>query len=181
MSLNNIDLPGVVIADLYKTIQAGSEKSSAASTATAIDKHRPHTEVEAGLQGAHWKFLGNNGKNVTIITNQKTAVYLPDDELTFLTGILGACKLSIADVAILNLNNYESISYKELLTHLESKTVLLFGVDPVAFGLPLSFPYFQVQAFANASFLYSPSLRELQTDKVLKSKLWVCLRRIFGI
>jgi len=47
--------------------------------------------------------------------------------------------------------------------------------------MPLSFPEFQVQAFNNCIFLHTPVLEVLETDKVLKSKLWVCLKRMFGV
>jgi hypothetical protein len=47
--------------------------------------------------------------------------------------------------------------------------------------LPLNFPHYQIQPFANCSFLYTPSLSEVETDKVQKSKLWVALRRLFNI
>lgn len=181
MSLNNIDLPGKVIAHLYKTLQVDEENSYTHQSEKPIDIPKLQTETGNGLKEYNLKFLGNNAKNITIITSHETAVYLPDEELTFLTGILVACKLTLADVAIINFYHQAPGSYKELLSSLKSQTVILFGVQPEVFGLPLSFPYFQVQPFANTSFLYSPALKELANDKILKSKLWVCLRRIFGI
>jgi hypothetical protein len=125
--------------------------------------------------------LGENRKNILIVVNHNNVVYLPDDELNFLTGILGACKLSIGDVAIVNLNNHSGASYKELINYFKSKNIFLFGVEPATFGLPMSFPHFQLQSFGNNSFLFSPVLKDLENDKLLKSKLWVCLKRVFGI
>ena len=70
---------------------------------------------------------------------------------------------------------------RNLLTFFKSKIVLLFAVEPASFGLPMSFPHFQIQPFAGNSFLFSPSLKELENDKMLKSKLWVCLKRLFNL
>jgi hypothetical protein len=133
----------------------------------------------AALPG--WKWLGENRKNILVIVSYPDAVHLPDHDLDFLTGILSACKLSMADVAVVNLNNHPDASYKELVAFFKTRIVLLFAVEPALFGLPMSFPHFQIQPFAGNSFLFSPSLKELENDKILKSKLWVCLKRLFNL
>ncbi len=99
----------------------------------------------------------------------------------YLTNMLSACKLNLGDVAIINLNKIPDPSYKEILNTLNGNILLLFGTDPALLNLPVSFPYFQVQLFSSYTFLYIPSLDEIRNDKILKSKLWVCLRRIFNV
>jgi hypothetical protein len=179
MDLNHINLPAFVIADLYHSslIDAGETAAKPKPEEIFIEKKSIHDRTET----MDWKYLGENRKNILIIVNHKDGVHLSDDDLNFLTGILGACKLNIGDVAIVNLNNHPGASYKELTSYLKSRRVFLFGVEPAAFGLPMSFPHFQLQSFANISFLFSPVLKELENDKLLKSKLWVCLKRIFEI
>jgi hypothetical protein len=174
MDLNNIELPAFIVADLYQSslIETGEIPLKAQAITATIEKEQPVNV---------WKSVGGNQKNVLVIVNYTDAVHLPDSDLTFLTGILGACKLSLADVAIVNLNNHPEASYKELTAFFKSKIVLLFAVEPTAFGLPMSFPHFQIQPFASNSFLFSPSLKELENDKLLKSKLWVCLKRLFTL
>jgi len=127
------------------------------------------------------KSLGGNQKNILVVVKNANITYLPDEDLEFLTNILKACKLNLEDVAIVNTNNNPGEGYKEYLKNWSSKIVLLFGVDPVSFDLPVNFPEFQVQSLTNTKFLYSPSLNECRTDKLLKSKLWVSLQRIFGL
>ena len=175
MDLNNIELPGIMVADLYQsTLVDGTEaKEKAAITTVAA--------APIAQEKSTFKSLGNNQRNVLIVVKSNEAVYLPDNELEFLTGILGACKLSLADVAIVNLTNYHDASYKELTSFFKSKIALLFDVEPAQFGLPMNFPHYQIQPFANNSFLYSPSLKSLENDKVEKSKLWVCLKRLFNL
>ncbi len=169
MDLNNIKLSPALVADLYQSSLIEMNEQPIVSYDRKNDEQ---TKL---------KWLGENKKNVLLIVNYEDAVYMPDDDLNFLIGILGACKLGIADVAIVNLSNHPDFTYKELLAQFKSKTIFLFGAEPADLGLPLSFPNFQIQAFANSSFLSSPSLKQLEADKVLKSKLWVCLKNIFNL
>jgi hypothetical protein len=175
MSINNIELSAQAIADLYTTSLV---------TAESVSKNTIVKEEVANVAApvaSIWKYLGNNQQNVLIIVNTAAAVHLPDGELSFLTGILTACKLSVADVAILNLHNYPTAVCKELTTHFTSKNVILFGIEPAAFGLPMSFPKYQVQAFTGISYLYAPTLSELENNKAEKMKLWTCLKKMFDI
>ena len=181
MDLNHIELPAFVIADLYHSSLVEDNSTSLKNPVVAEVIKEKILPVSPADPGSTWKSLGSNQKNILIIINNKEAVHLPDNELTFLTGILGACKLSLADVAIVNCNNHPEVSYKELTSSFKSKIVLLFDMEPASFGLPMSFPHYQIQAFAGNSFLYSPSLKELENDKLEKSKLWVCLKRLFNL
>jgi hypothetical protein len=174
MDLNHLKLPGSVIADLYKSLLIDPDETTVTQAVTEIKESLTASDSD-------WKSLGENKKKVLILVNYQDSVYLPDNDLELLTGILGACKLSMADVAIVNHNNCPDATYKELVTFFKSKIVLLFAIEPASFGLPMNFPHFQIQPFAENSFLFSPSLKELENDKVLKSKLWVCLKRLFNL
>ncbi len=171
MDINTIKLPVSVIADIYHSYLIEGNEQMQEDLAPIIKQEK----------NAKWKSLGSNDKNILIIVNSSEAVHLPDNELTFLTGVLTACKLSIADVAIVNRHHYPDAGYKELTSFFASKIVLLFEIEPAAFGLPMNFPNYQIQAFAGNSFLYAPSLKQLENDKIEKSKLWVSLKRLFNI
>ena len=181
MDLNHIKLPATVIADLYKSSLVEREenltKKEAPATLPKQEIRPANTEIEV----KSWKSLGNNLKHIMIIVNKADVVYLPDNELNFLTGILAACKLDIGDVAIINLGNHPGTTNKDLVSYFKSKNVFLFGVEPADFGLPMNFPHFQEQKFTGIKYLFSPSLNELENDKLLKSKLWICLKQIFNI
>ena len=181
MDLNHLELPSFVVAGLYRSslIETGEMTEQFQPLTIALEDDPVQDIPTNRVTG--WKCLGENRKNILFIVSYKEAVYLPDDEFQFLTGILGACKLNMSDVAIVNMNNYPEPAYKELTSFFKSRIVLLFAVEPAAFGLPMSFPHFQIQPFANNSFLFSPSLKELENDKLLKSKLWVCLKRLFNL
>ena len=173
MDINHIELPAAAIADLYTSSLVDTGEISARPPQLV-------TETEQESMAAGLRSLGENKKNILIIVDYADAVHIPDNELQFLTNMLMACKLSLADVAIVNLHQ-QRISYKELLSEYKSRIALLFDTEPAGFGLPMSFPFFQIQPFAGCSFLYTPSLKELEEDKILKSKLWVSLRRLFNI
>lgn len=181
MGLNNIDLPAIVVEQLYNSSLVGNntDAEEKQTISAAIKTETASKTKESPAE--EWKSLGNNNKKILIVLKSEEAVHLPDNQLTFLTGILSACNLSLADVAIVNTNNHPEVLYKELTTFFASKVVLLFDIEPAAFGLPMSFPFYQIQAFAGNSFLYSPSLNNLENDKVEKSKLWVCLKRLFNL
>ncbi len=161
MNLNNIRLKANMLADLYKN-------SLVETSAVSVSEKE------------QMKYLGNNQKNILVVVSHQTVPFLPDDELNFLTNILAACKLSIADIGIINNNHADQTGLQSMINS-EAKNVLLFGVEPLAIGLPINFPAFQLQPFNNRTYLYAPVLSQIENDKALKSKLWSALKVLFGI
>lgn len=188
MSLNDISLSPFVAASLYRSslIANDSNESIVKSPAPGIKEEKKKKETEDDPIATDpidtgWKHLGNNNKNILIVVNHTDVTHLPDEELGFLTAILSACKLNLGDVAIINMNNYSDKTHRDFISHFNSRIILLFGYDPLSFGLPIDFPHFQVQGLNNSTFLYSPAMSERNTDPLFKSKLWVCLKKIFGL
>jgi hypothetical protein len=109
-------------------------------------------------------------------------VFVPEADLQFLTKMLGACKLNMADVAIIN-HATAPVAIDQLKVQLQPKSLLLFGVEPADIQLPISFPPFKEQAYAGTTYLFTPSLtalnQETEEAKLLKRKLWECLKRMF--
>src|SRR5215216_6730043 len=85
MSLNNIVLTDGQIAHLYPGVLIEPK------TTATIPKKSP-------------SYLGNNERKILLLVNYPVDLFLPDKELSFLTSVLSACKLSLADVAIVNIN-----------------------------------------------------------------------------
>jgi hypothetical protein len=174
MSFENVTLPDFLLADLFKNI-------------FIINETDPET---LSLQGNFHenspvvKFLGNNEKNITILLRHAAEVFLPDRHLDFLTKILVACQLNIADVAIVN-EGSKFLEINTLKAHLNPRQIILFGIDPAEIKLPLHFPHFKVQHYAGSTYLSVPSLDQLNIDtdeaKLLKTKLWVCLKSLFEV
>ena len=99
-------------------------------------------------------------------------------ELTFLTNILSACNLSLADVALVNWHNKETASF---VSELKSKKVILFGISPLQFDLPFNFPHFQIQNFDKTDYLTAPALAAISNDVNSKKELWTSLKKMFNI
>ena len=172
MSLNSIKFEPADIASLYKN-----------SLVEINAKKQVSTQAKAGDEpnAAGWKYLGENKKKTLVIVRSTDAVHIPDKQLSFLTKLLAACNLNLADVAILNFQDHNSSTFNEILNYFKPKVVLLFDVEPGEFGLPMVFPQFQVQGYKDTVFVSSPALDIIEPDKSLKGKLWVCLKKIFNL
>jgi hypothetical protein len=195
MSFDKIILPDSVLADLYKdsVVLINNELKSAAPTAgnaveenaddmiLVIEKPSVKTIAQNG-KGLSW--LGSNNKNITIIVNDGNAIHLEDGLLEILSAILAACKLSLADVAIINTATQE-VTDKIIRKELKPRVVLLFGVETKSVDLPFSIPMYKTQSFDNCTYLQAASLENMKGTsneaKLEKSRLWVCLKTIFGI
>jgi hypothetical protein len=166
MSLDNIQLPATILQGLYSKSLYDLE----------TDK-----SVLDDIQTGNITSLGSNQKKIAVLVSSAAAIYLPDEELNFLLGILTACKLSMADIALINVAKNPGLVYTAVTEELKAEKIFLFGLDADALALPLQFPHYQVQQFNNQVYLSSVSLNELQANKEEKMKLWNCLKKIFAL
>jgi hypothetical protein len=166
MDINNLKLTPANVTALFKNILYAQESKQAG---------RILEEKTA------FKYLGQNNKKILLLVNYTDAAFLPDKPLDFLTSILSACKLNLADVAIINCTNAGEVNYKALTKELQMQHAILFDISPDSLSLPVNFPLYQIQAFSNCTYLYVDSLEALEADKELKTKLWLCLKKIFGV
>jgi hypothetical protein len=129
-------------------------------------------------------FLGDNQKHIVILVNDIEAVYLRDEWLHFLSNILGACKLNLGDVAIVNHAN-NPMFFTDFQQQLAPQYFLLFDVPTQNIKLPFTVPFYQLQQFGNTQFLLAPSLALMlgnsEAVKMEKSKLWLSLKKMFNI
>ena len=172
MSLNSIKFEPADIALLFKNslVEINAEQQVLKQTKIEIE------QLTTGF-----KYLGQNKKKTLVVARNADAVHIPDKQLSFLTKLLAACNLNLADVAVFNFQDHNSSEFNEILNFFKPKVVLLFAVEPGEFGLPMIFPPFQVQGYKEAVFVSSPSLDVIEPDKSLKGKLWVCLKKIFNL
>lgn len=178
MSFQQLKIAPETMADLYKgqlvVLEQGEKKVNTAAP-KAIEKKEETSSI---------RFLGNNQQKVGILVNFPEDVFLPDKHLQFLTKILEACKMNLGDVAILN-HASQKVGITELRPLWQPKALLLFGITPEEFGLPINFPEFKSQSYDGVIYYTFPPLEVLNQDsengKILKSKLWVCLKKLFNI
>lgn len=129
------------------------------------------------------QYLGNNQKQIAIIVNDSTAVYLEERTLQFLSNILQACTINLGDIALINVHQ-QDIEYTQIKKILDTKQCILFGVKPSAIKHPIDFHFFDIQQHADMMYMHAPALQimnELSAEsKLLKTKLWACLQKFFG-
>jgi hypothetical protein len=159
MSLNDVRLTPQLLTDLYGNVLV-----------ELAPEAKPDTELNT---------LGGNAKNILILVHHEKEPVLPESEVLFLTSILTACRLTLEDVVVVNWTSLDKKDYKEILHRFESRFVLLFGVAPLQFGLPMDFPTFQIQPFGSHQYLYAPPLAAIQEHKGIKAELWQALKKLF--
>ncbi len=181
MDINHIQLNPAALAGLYKNhlVESGSMSRVPLTSIPAASTEL--TVSAAPPSDLSIKSLGNNERKVLVLVQYPDVVFLPDEALTFLTGILAACKLSIADVAIVNLHSCQGTGYKDFLSIFNSTKMLLFGLEPSVISLPMSFPEFQLQAFNGTIYHWCPELGKMENDRTLKTQLWNNLKKLFII
>lgn len=165
MSLDNIQLSALLVEKLYSKALVDLNTVKAAPQKTT---------------GPLFNWLGNNEKNILIVVNEPVAAFLQDSDLQLLVGILKACKLSLADIALVNFNNNTHADYTSLNAALNPATIILFGMEPAGLDFPLHFPHFQLQPYNGQHYLCSPALANLSADISLKKQLWLSLQKHFS-
>ena len=182
MGDEKIILPDFLIADLYKgsLVELDPFKLKEAPK----EEEKPVKEPAAIPTLGKLRFLGENNKNVIIIVNEPAAVFLMEDDLSFLINILKACQLNLSDIAIINIAK-QDVVYEIIKQQLYPENILLFDVEPSTIKLPFLIPAFQLQKFDGCTIMVAPPLPYLnkptQEGKLLKTKLWMSLKLGFNI
>lgn len=180
MEPQNLQLPDFVLVDFYKNCLVEIDVAEPLETAAATLMVAPATSK----QPAAVKHLGECRKHVVIVVNEPKAAIIKDSELEFISKILAACNLNIADTAIVNIHD-QRVDYTQLNEQFNTAFLLLFGVDPAAIQLPFTVPHFQVQPYAGSTIVCTPPLQEMLVEgpesRTLKSKLWMSLKTAFNL
>lgn len=166
MSLDNIQIPAILVQDMYKKSLLDLDMVQQKAVSPATDS---------------WPFLGSNQRAITLIVNEKDAAFLPEDDLVFLMGVLSACKLSMADVAIINYARIPDMRYEKIQQQFSPSVIIFFGTEPAELDFPLHFPQYKLQQYNNQTYLCAPSLKILSAQKEQKVLLWGCLKTLFSI
>jgi hypothetical protein len=166
MSLDNIQLTPNILVGLFKN--------------SLVDLQDKQVPAELAIQSS-LRYLGKNARNIAILVNIPDVVYLPEKELDFLVGIMSACKLSMNDIAIINLASNERLDYGSIKKQLPYDKIFLFDVATSSLQIPLQVPHYQIQKYDQVVFLLAPSLAELENNREEKKKLWMSLKKIFDL
>lgn len=122
--------------------------------------------------------LGENSRNILFLVNNTFNKFLPDDQMDMLSKLISACKLSMADIALVNYHQ-NPVNYKELAMHFSPQKILIFGVSTSMLDLPFTIPFFQIQSYNGQSYVIAPPLEDFVKNTDLKKELWACLKKLF--
>lgn len=163
MSLNNIFLKPLHLTQLFQKV---------------LVEPLPHA-LKPEVQNI--KYLGKNTGNILILVKEEDYPFVSDGQLQFLTAILSACKLSLADVAIVNALDMDNEEVMDAMIKLNAKNIIAFGMEPASLGLPMYFPPFQLQQYDHRHFIHAPELAAMEHDQALKKQLWIALKTMFKL
>ena len=171
----NIQLPGFIIADLYKD-------SLVVLNEEAIQPvHQAANSATAGEEKPF--YLGNNAQHICIILNSSDHVFIDDDSLQLLSNVLAALNYTLADVAIINHHRTPAL-YTQIEEILQPRVCLLFGVTTQALQLPFILPNYQLQHYRDCTFIQACAIDDLKANddnaKGEKRKLWSSLKMAFN-
>lgn len=130
------------------------------------------------------KYLGDHLKQILILVKDEQAVHLNETDLGLLSSILNACKLTLADVALVNIAN-QPLSLQDLLETLPSVLVISFDITSTQLKIKLPSTLYKPIVLGETHLLFSNSLASMQgpeqNAKMEKSKLWTCLKQLFKL
>lgn len=172
MDLNQVKLTPDLLGGLYGKVLVTENNPQATSLSTGIESENNHSAIRA---------LGGHRRSILIVVNTPNSPFLKDEELTYLTRILNACKLTLEDVALVNINSIPHVSYERLQQQFPSEKVICFGVTPEMLELPVDFPYYQLQKSGNSIYLHAPSLAALEPQETERRKFWSSLQKLFNL
>lgn len=164
MSLDNIQLNNRVVADLYK------------NALITLDNDQ---SLKASSTSGTLEFLGKNAKQILLLIQEPEHKYLEESDLTFLSKILTAVNLTIADVAIVNCYENQMVNYDNLMEHLKPSKIIFFEVKSEQLGFPLQFALHKPQTYNGQTYLASYSLKTLQANLEEKKQFWESLKLLF--
>lgn len=174
-------LPGFVVAQIFDDVLV--------DTGDVIKPlSQPEQKIKPHLQSAPFKparnYLGNYEKKIIVLVDDADNVYLDENNLTLLSGILSACKLNVGHIALMNFHQH-AVDFNQLKKEMQPHYLIAFGVDALQIQLPFAMPQYQVQDYNNCKILTAPSLTVLnqQTGKAKeeKTKLWKSLQNMFNL
>jgi hypothetical protein len=185
-------LPASVLVSLYKDtlVLPDSEKKDTIIpnkeekiTATSAN-NTPIEVAKVKKSTGPLKHLGDHNKKILVIVNDPNSVYLNEADFILLTSILNACKLTIADIALVNIGNQET-SLHQILETLPSLIIMCFDVASTDLKIKLPNTLYKVTELGESNLSFSKALSSMQGTsaeaKQEKGTLWILLKKLFAL
>jgi hypothetical protein len=129
------------------------------------------TKPQTPVSKPSFNYLGDNNKYLLVIVNDKTHQFINDKDLAFLLKILAAKKLDLHDIAILNTERYEALTFTDLKDYFACNKILTFGIDPKSLQIQ-GITANKAGEFEGVKILGTWALPLLDTDVKKKTIYW---------
>jgi hypothetical protein len=122
-----------------------------------------------------FEYLGDNNKYFLILIEDKIHTRMNPAHQEILLKIMGAKKLELRDLAILNINRYPDIKFDALKNFFSCNRVVLFGITPTQIGLPAA-SLNKVNSVGTVKLLPTYSLEEMRNNDDKKREFWTVMK-----
>src|SRR5690348_584091 len=178
MSLKQLALDPYILAQILSRPiipeQTGSPVRQQADSPTGV------LRTLGGEEGLPVQYLGENQQNILLLLYDEQTAFLPEGLFNFLTTILSACKLTMADIAIVNTAHYPGTGLPGFRKQFKPRACILFG-DALPDLSAEKDNRYAVRLEDGCKLLLADGLQQISEDKGLKGKLWASLQKLFNL
>ncbi|WP_207428103.1 hypothetical protein [Pedobacter sp. SYSU D00535] len=118
-----------------------------------------------------FEYLGENNKYFVLVVDEPGHKFMAPKEMEALQSILGAKKLELKDIALVNLHKYPGSSFSQLKSFFALSKLVIFGINPQHLQLP-PLTLNKVTDMDGAKVLVSYSFTEMMNDVEKKKAFW---------
>ena len=169
---NDEFLKYLITEDLYlvpekegeETVEASSkpyEQDSSESSSVVEEPQPAQEEVVVN-------YLGGFEKKVLILVEDAQADHLNETDKAYLLKILGAVKLGLEDIALVNLNRTKNVE------SLDAEITISFASNAMD-------TKYTIQTKAGKKVLFADPLSAISKSTELRTALWNALKELFGV
>lgn len=170
-----LSLQFLINEDIY-AIDTIPPVDHAAVPALSADLPAPAAEAH-DFTSAGFDYLGENNRYMLLLVNDPANKVMPQKELEALQSILGAKKMELKDVAIVNLHHYPSAGIEQLKTFFACTSIVLFGINPQLIKIPAS-GFNEIGNFEGIKLLSTFGFPEMMGDVEKKKAFWNEMKKL---
>ena len=153
--------------DLYILHEQGSEISIKAEKTIEV----PAEKTIAPKKAWNFFYQGENNKYFLILFDDSNHKELSLQHKETLLKIMSAKGLELRDLAIMNLNQFQGVSFNELKDFFSFSKIVLFGINPERISLS-AISLNKIEKQDNAKLLCTFGIEEMINDNIKKREFW---------
>ena len=127
--------------------------------------------------GPAFDYLGENNKFMLLLIQEDGHPNLRSNELEALANILGAKRMSLKDVAIVNQRKYTSSTWKDFKDYFACSSIVLFGIDPSEIKIR-TLPKNAITELEGMQVLFTYSFAEMLNNTDKKREFWNQMKKL---